>query len=159
MRDKIVLVASVVASALGCRDKAPVERASGDPCAAPPSFQLARARADEIFIAEVLRVFDTLVANPQAREYGRLASERRATIRAERWWKRITTDSIFDIPAGREGDSTCLIQFEPGARYLVYSIWMHGVVVAHRISRTQKVQDAQADLQALGTPLNGAPLQ
>jgi hypothetical protein len=97
-----------------------------------------------VFSGEVLDI--TPVPNQHGPQF---MPERRVLFRVEKMWRGAATSEIIVMTGAGGGD--CGVNFEPGARYLVYTYSRGGVPWTSICSRTQRLQKATEDLTYLAT--------
>lgn len=109
---------------------------------APPPLD-ALANSDAVFAGRVVAVVDT---NPGP--HINSADPLRATFQVKTVWKGGAVPTLF-VASARNG-ATCGFPFEQGRDYLIYANSRDGVLETNICTRSTFLNQAQADLAALG---------
>lgn len=116
-------------------------------CIQPPAPQEARDQAAAVFAGTVSNVAP---AGPDGQSLF-------VTFDLAQSWKGPAASQITITTGG--SSASCGFEFTPGEEYLVYGTSQEGRINASLCSRTARLADAGADLEALGpgTPIAAAP--
>ncbi len=106
-------------------------------CVPNPPPREAFQQADAVFVGEVIGI----------EEIGGEFPLRHVTLRVERPFKGVFVETVAVWTA--QGEIGCGFPFEQGRRYLVYAHRAEDALHASFCSRTARLEDARADLDAL----------
>lgn len=122
-------------------------------CIQPPAPRDALASSDAVFAGRVVGIFDGNL-NPIRSS----ADPIRATFQINTVWKGAASPTLV-VTSARNGAS-CGFHFEQGREYLIYAYAQNGELHTDICTRSAELNNAQADLAALGagqTIANVAP--
>lgn len=119
-------------------------RAFACSCTAPASPQVELENADAVFSGRVLSV----------EPIGDRGAYRRLAVRfaLESVWKGVPEGEEVTVTTAADG-ATCGYSFEPGEAYLVYAYGDPGALSTGLCTRNDRLERAEEDLTALGTPI------